>query len=91
MHDLVEFDRQARGALGVAEEQITTGFEVFEELLDELRPLIFAEVNQHVHAEDAVEASHVNGLRQVHGREADYAAQLRLHHVLVADLLEIGI
>src|SRR6185437_1693756 len=47
------------------------------------------EINQNIHAEDAIKLAHVDDLRQIHGSEGDHAAQLRLHNKLAAVAEEI--
>ena len=69
-----------RGAqlFGLAKEQVSAGFEVEVQALHEGNALRTRKVRQHVHAEDAVEASDINRLGQVHGIESDQAAESRL-------------
>src|SRR5262249_7340615 len=53
----------------MTEKQVSPGLQVFIKTLDQLRLPLLREVNQNVHAENAVKLAHVHDLRQVHGRE----------------------
>ena len=64
---------------GLAQEKISAGFEIKMEPLEQRNALCAREVRQHVHAEDAIEASNVAGAGEVHAIERHQAAQAWLH------------
>ncbi len=91
VHDrLIELHRSVGHRFGVAEEEIAARLQILVKALDQLGAQLLAEINQHVHAEDAVEASQVDRLRQVHGRELHHLAKHRLHLVAVAPPGKVG-
>src|ERR1700741_1402132 len=73
-----------RKLFGLTKEEISAGFKVKVQALDQCATLGAREVRQHVHAEDAIEATDVHGLGQIHGVERDQAAQARLHQQVCA-------
>src|SRR3954470_4876298 len=91
MDDLVELNRQTSRRFRMTEEQVPARFKIFKKTLDQLRTTLVAEINHHVHAENAVETSHVGRLRKVDGRERHHVANLRLDHELFADFDEVVI
>src|SRR6266568_5372183 len=74
----------------MAKEKITAGLEVLEEALNQPGTQLVAEVNQHVHAENALEASEINLLCEVHGRELDHLPKLRFYFEVFTVLSEVG-
>src|SRR5271155_4009463 len=63
---------------GLAQEKVSTGFQVEVQALEQGNLLSAGELGQHVHAENAVEASDVAGAGQIHAIESHQAAQARL-------------
>lgn len=63
---------------GLAEEEISARFEIQVQPLDQRATLRSGKLRQHIHAKDAIEASDINGLGQIHRVERDQAADTRL-------------
>jgi len=66
----------------VAQKQVAARFKIFIKPLDQLRLALFRKINQHVHAEDAIELAHVHNLRKVHRRESNQVANARTNRLM---------
>src|SRR5262249_39807173 len=65
-------------ASSVSQEQLSPGLQILVEALHQLALALLREINQNVHAKNAIELAHINDLRQVHGREGHHVADARL-------------
>src|SRR5260370_1093807 len=84
VHMRFKLDVRLVDALGMAQEQIPSRFQVFVKALHQLVLAFFREINQNIHAKNAIELAHVHNLGQVHGSEGHHTADARLHHRLGA-------
>ena len=74
-----EVEIRGRKLFGLTQEKVSAGLEVKVQAFEQRDTLRAGKMRQNVHAEDAVEASDVDGLGQAHGVEGDQAAQARLN------------
>src|SRR5579864_7917178 len=75
---------------GLAEKEISAGFEIEVQSLHQRGALGAGKLRQDVHAEDAVEAANINRLGQIHRVERDQAAKARLHQQVRATGRSVG-
>lgn len=64
---------------GLAQEKVSSWLQVEVQALDQRDALGTGQVGQHIHTENAVEASDIAGACQVHAIESHQAAQARLY------------
>ena len=69
--------------LRMAQNQVSTRFQIFMKALNQLRLALLRKVNQHIHAEDEVKLSHIDDLGQVHGSKSHHAANARFDLIMV--------
>src|SRR5258708_4691734 len=79
----VELDVTLADGLRMAQEEISPWLQILIKPLHQLRLALFREINQDVHAKDAVELAHIDNLRKVHGSERNQISDSRPDKVML--------
>src|SRR5258708_7797060 len=85
----VELDVTLADGLRMAQEEISPWLQILIKPLHQLRLALFREINQDVHAKDAVELAHIDNLRKVHGGECNQISDPRPDNVMFSGTRKI--